>query len=79
MGGQRGGGDGGGCEGAAGDGAGGDDHGVGGGVARGADVDEAHCWGGWAGLRCLRVLEGGGCFEMVDLGRFFSRSVWVGG
>lgn len=32
-------------EGAAGDGAGGDDHGIRGGVARGADVDEAHGWG----------------------------------
>jgi len=39
------GGEGRGGEGAAGDGAGGDEHGVGGGVARGADVDEAHLGG----------------------------------
>lgn len=36
---------GGGGEGAARDGAGGDEHGCGGGGARGADADEAHCWG----------------------------------
>ncbi len=50
------GGEGRGGEGAAGDGAGGDDHGVGGGVARGPDVDEAHCCG-WRW--CLIFLEGG--------------------
>lgn len=39
---------------AAGDGAGGDEHGLGGGGVRGADVDEAHCWGGVGGWRCWR-------------------------
>lgn len=64
------GGEGRGGEGAAGDGAGGDDHGVGGGAARGTDVDEAHCWG-WRW--CLIFLEGGGVLVWGIWGRRVSR------